>query len=275
MLHLACGVGDGIEDRHEIRAVLGRAIDLAVCIHPRIAPIRGDRVMQIGRGAAPVPERDNGIALDPLRPLRLGERQLAGGDAIGPVAEQLERALRVEAAYIAGHEHLGTARHQTALPGLRRILELTELLRDGPHSRRAERMAGLTGTGFDDVEPFSLALDLRQRKLVLSRHVQHGEPVDGRINLRRSGRIGRRNRCEIDDLARLSARLGQIDETVTANPDVVVRLGKIRDQVTPLIIGHDDLGELCGKIGRLRDHPDPGFRPARPRDRTAKRRRRP
>ena len=92
-----------IDDRHEIGAELGRPVDQAVGVDGRIAPIGRDLVMQIRLGCRPVPQRDDDVAFDALRPRRLGRRQLAGGDAIGPLAEQLQRALRVEPADVRGH----------------------------------------------------------------------------------------------------------------------------------------------------------------------------
>ena len=58
--------------------------------------------MQVVLLVHPVAQRDDDVALDALRPLRLGVRQLALGDAVGPVAEVLER----RAAEIAGQLQL-------------------------------------------------------------------------------------------------------------------------------------------------------------------------
>ena len=41
---------------------------------------------------------------------------------------------------------------------------------------------------------------------------------------------------------------------------MVVRAGQIRDHVAPLIIGHDNLDEPGGQVGRFRDHPNARFR---------------
>ena len=56
---------------------------------------------------------------------------------------------------------------------------------------------------------------------------------------------------------------GEVDQPVAAHPDLVFGFRQLGDQVAPLIVGHHDLGELGGKIGRFRDHPHARFRPAR------------
>ena len=86
-LHLEGDVLHRIEHRHHVGRVLGRAEDQAVGVDGRVALVAHRRVMQVGLRVRPVPHRDDGVALDALRPLRLGGRQFAGGDAVGPVAE--------------------------------------------------------------------------------------------------------------------------------------------------------------------------------------------
>ena len=92
-------------DRSHIRS----SRTAAVGIDRRIALVGRDQVVKIFLVVAPIPGRDHDIALDALRPRRLGARQLALGDAIGPVAEIFER----HAAEFAGEQ----IDHQSAPPG--------------------------------------------------------------------------------------------------------------------------------------------------------------
>ena len=72
----------GIEDRQDVGRVFGRAEHRAVGVDRRIAPVRSDQVVQIFLRVAPVPGRDDDVALEPLRPRRLVLGQLALGDAV-------------------------------------------------------------------------------------------------------------------------------------------------------------------------------------------------
>ena len=81
---------DRIEDGHEVRAVLRRPEERPVAVDRGIALVARDEVVQVMLLVHPVAQRDDDIALDALRPLRLGVRQLAFGDAVGPVAEILD-----------------------------------------------------------------------------------------------------------------------------------------------------------------------------------------
>ncbi len=109
-------LGLRIEHRQVVGGVFGRAVERAVGVDGRIALVGRDQVVQIFFGAAPIPFRDHDIALDALRPRRLGGRQLAIGDAVGPLAEIFER----HAAELAGkhvhHERRGLAATARAAP---------------------------------------------------------------------------------------------------------------------------------------------------------------
>ncbi len=86
-LHARGDALDRIENRHVVGAVLGRAIERPIGVDGGIALVGGDLVVQVGLGSRPVPYRDDDIALDSLRARRLGGRQLALGDPVGPIAE--------------------------------------------------------------------------------------------------------------------------------------------------------------------------------------------
>ena len=106
-----------IEDRHVVGRVFGRAVERPVGIDGRIAPVRGDQVVQVMLVGAPLPGGDDDVALDALRPRRLALRQLALGDAIGPVAEILERHAAELSGDAVGHHLAGLAGLDAAHPG--------------------------------------------------------------------------------------------------------------------------------------------------------------
>jgi len=88
----------------------------------------------------PIPGRHDDVALDALRPRRLGERQLAVGDAIGPVAEIFEW----NAAKFAGQWIDHQSRRLTGLdapnPCVFVAFELAQCRRDGPRRQLPELM---------------------------------------------------------------------------------------------------------------------------------------
>ena len=75
-----------IDHRHVVGARLERAVDRPVRVHGRIALVARDLVVQVRLRIGPVPHRDDDVALAALRARRRRGRQLAAGDAIGPVA---------------------------------------------------------------------------------------------------------------------------------------------------------------------------------------------
>src|SRR5215470_7678750 len=60
-----------VENRDPVSAFLGRPIDRTISIDRGIAIVGGDRVVQIGFVAAPIPQCDDDIALNALRSLGL------------------------------------------------------------------------------------------------------------------------------------------------------------------------------------------------------------
>ena len=101
-----------IEDRHVVGRIFRRAVERAVGVDRRIAPVRRDQVVQVLVRRRPVPGGDDDVALDALRPRRLVLRQLALGDAIGPVAEILVRHAAELAGEPVGHHLAGLARRR-------------------------------------------------------------------------------------------------------------------------------------------------------------------
>ena len=82
---------DWIEDRNVVRAVFRRTVERSVGVDGRVALVGRDQIVQVVLVVHPVAQRDDDVALDTLRPRWLRERQLALGDALGPVPEVLER----------------------------------------------------------------------------------------------------------------------------------------------------------------------------------------
>ena len=269
MLDVVSAMGDGIEHRHEIGALLGRAVDRAVGVDARIAFVAGDRVVEIVLLAPPFPAGDDDIAFDALRPRRLLEGQLAAGNAVGPVGEKRERLLRAEAPERHRHVLHCLTRLHAPCPGIRRVLEVAEILGKRAHALGAQRMAGLAGV-LERVDPVVLilhdfgdavALITAAGELALVGNLEERIPVHAGVVFRGRGLTRRRHRRQIDPLARRAFDLRRVDETVSAHPQAIVRLGKIGNDITALIIGDDDLGEFGGKLRCLGDHPDTGLGP--------------
>ena len=160
-----------------------------------MAAVARDQIVQVLLLVHPVAQRDDDVALDALRPLRLRVRQLALGDAVGPVAEVLERRI-AEVGQLAEHLLAGLARLHAPLPRL------------CPGGERAKR-CGMVRVDFwpswwQPMQPlFFIAvepLDLRRRvadaalavELLGGRDLQHRVPVDRRVVLRGGGRVRRR-----------------------------------------------------------------------------------
>ena len=87
--------------------------------------------MDKGLFCAPLPRRDDDVALDALRPRRLALRQLALGDAVGPFAEILERHAAELSGNPVDHELAGLPGGDAAHPRVRASLELAELRWNG------------------------------------------------------------------------------------------------------------------------------------------------
>ena len=253
------GVRFRIENGYQIRAVLGRCINLAIRIHSRIATVGRDLIMEVSGRSAPVPQCDHKIALDSLRPLGFREGQLTAGDTIGPIGKIFERNFRIESRDVAGHECPCPAGLEAPPPSLHGIRECAELLRNRSHPLCAQGVARLAGSRFDDVQPFTLALYLLQWELAALRHPKQRKPVKCRIILRRLRRCGRDHGLQVHGLARRGVYFRRVDESVTSHPNVVIPLRKLRYQITALIISDHNFRELGWKIRCLGNHPHTRF----------------
>ncbi len=113
-------VGLGVEDRNDVGRVFRRAEQWAIAVDRWVTPIGGDQVVEVVLVVAPVPGGDDEVALEPLRALRLIVRQLALGDAIGPVGEVFDRDGGELAGQDVHHQLAGLARLHPMHPGFGR-----------------------------------------------------------------------------------------------------------------------------------------------------------
>src|SRR4051794_12829524 len=90
--------------------------------------------------------------------------------------------------------------------------------------------------------------------------------VNGRIVLRRRGRVRRDGGPQIKLAAGFGLHLRRVDKAKAAHPDAIVGLWKVRNDVAPLVIGDHDLGHSDRQICRFRNDPHAGFWPVRARD---------
>ena len=179
MLHLGCGVADGIQNRHEIGRIFRRTVNLAARIDARIARVGGDFVMQISGVAAPFPFGDHNIALDSSGPFRFGERKLAFRNPRRPVGKQSDRAGRFERTDVTRHLRLRATRLDAPRPGVGGIRELVaEGFRQIARPGRAQRMTGDAAARLQGRKPSALTLHMADGKFGFRRHMQHRKPID-------------------------------------------------------------------------------------------------
>ena len=90
--------------------------------------------------------------------------------------------------------------------------------------------------------------------------MKHRIPVHAWIIF--GGRSGtrRRHRSQIEMLARSDLHSLRIDETVSTHPNVVVRLRKFRNNLTPPLIRDDHFGKLGRQFSGFCNDPYAGFR---------------
>ena len=246
-----------------VGGVFRRAVQQAVGIDRRVALVGRDQVVKILLLVAPIPGRHHDIALDPLRPRRLGDRQFALGDAVGPVAEIFQRHAGELARHRVDHQRRGLAGLDAPRPGFLATVEVAELRRDGPRRQLAELMTADAGLVLDRGQPIGLrqfvgnvALAV---ELIRGRNLQHREPINRRIILRGGRVVGRRRGGEVQTLARLAVDLGGIDQAIAAHPYFIFGFRQVRQHVAALVVGHHHLGKTGAEVVGFRDHPDAGF----------------
>ena len=198
----------------------------------------------------------------------LAMRQLALGDAVGPVAEILERRAAEVPGELVHHLLAGLARLHAAHPRLLARLELAERRRDRARGQLAQLMAADAADVLHLLEPVGLRDLLGDVALAAELALRPGSSASSTSRSPDSiapppPRSAPRTAVRLSSLPGSPSHLRRIDQTVAAHPDLVFGLRQIGDEVAALIVGDDDPGELGRQVGGLRDHPDAGFRPAR------------
>ena len=254
---------DGVQDRDEIGAVLGRPVERAVRVHGREATVAGDEIVQVVLLGHPVAEGDDDVPLHALGPGRLGERQLALGDAFGPVAEVGERRV-AQVRELAEHHLAGLPRLDAAAPRLGGGGEGAERRRNRARGGLAELMAADAARVLHRADPVGLrdaGRDAsRSAKLARRRDLQHRVPVDRGVVVRGGGLVGCDHRGDVQTLPRLRGRLGAVNQAIAPCPHLVACRRQIRHDEAAAVVGHDALDVADGQVPRFGNHPDAGLR---------------
>ena len=261
-----------VEDRHVVAGVLALTVERAVSVDRRITFVAGDQVMQILFRVVPVAQRDDDVALHTLRPRRRCPRQLALGDAFGPVGEIRERHAAQLARGEQDHVLAGLSGLDAADPCFLVRAALEVVCRNRAGRQLAELVAADAAVVFHHVEIIG-ELDVL-RCFFAAEHLglgdfHHRVPIDRRV-IARGGRCVRRGHgSQVKQLAGRALHLRRIDEAVAAHPHVIIGFRQIGDDIAALIVGDDDADETHRQIARFRDHPDAGLRPLRTGDHAA------
>src|SRR5271166_1214196 len=145
---------------------------------------------------------------------------------------------------------------------------MAELWRQIPRRVVAKLVAVAAAIGLDEIQPlllrleglrYAVALVAASREPALIRDLDYRGPVDRRIILCRGGEARRGFGGQIQDLARLARDLWRIDEAVAAHPHLVGCLREVRHDIPPSFVRDRHLGEAGSELGRLGNHPNPGF----------------
>jgi len=192
------------------------------------------------------------------------------GDPVTPVGVHRQHALAADLIETGTHPAARLAGLNPEVPRGFRVCGLTEdALWNLARGLVAHLMTAGAAVRVDDVaNPLALALDAGSNpvarrpgagEIAFGRHLQQREPVqrgivfDGRFLVRRDDGL------QVKVLPRCGFDFRRIHQPVAANPHIVVRLGKLRHQVTPLIVRDHDLDEFGRQVGGFGDHPDSRF----------------
>ena len=155
---------------------------------------------------------------------------------------------------------------------------MAQALGDLPRRFVPHLMTRPTAIRFQQVQPLTLALHILRNavafrpcagELALIRHAQQRKPIHGRIVFRRCLRVRCHHRSQVDYLSWSCLHRRGIHQPVTAHPQFVVRLGKLREHVTSAVIGDHDLDKFGGQVSRFCDHPYASLQPFRAGDHPA------
>src|SRR5262249_12064908 len=153
----------------------------------------GDFVVQVRQRRAPIPHRDDDVALPTLRALRRRGGEFTPGGPIGPVRGHLQRSLTSHLREPRAHRRTFLPRLDAAIPRRRRVLERAERLRNLTRRLAAKLVACRAGVSAHDVpDPLALALDVwrdavsrraRTGEVALWRQLKERQPVLRRVVL--------------------------------------------------------------------------------------------
>src|SRR5262249_25955934 len=171
---------------------------------------------------APLPPSDDDVALQALRPRRLGGGQLALLEPLRPVGEILERHAAEIAGELIGHLLTRLAGLDAAHPRLFVRLELAEAGRERARRLLPELVAADAADVLHLLEPVDLSELLGDvalaAELILARDLHHRVPVERRIIVRRRLVVRRGHGGEVQRLAPLPLLLPRVDEAVAPRP---------------------------------------------------------
>ena len=178
----------------------------AVRVHGRETAVAGDEIMEVVLLGHPVAEGDDDVPLHSLGTRRLGKRQLALGDAVGPIAEVRERRV-AEVRELAEHHLPRLTRLHAAPPGLGGRGERAQRRGNRARRRLADLMAPDAAGVLHRADPVGLGQAGRDAALAAElaggRDLQHRIPIDRRVVVRGGGLAGGDHRRDVQPLARL------------------------------------------------------------------------
>ena len=265
--NLAGGVAHRIEHRNVVGALLQRPVDGTVGVHGRIPAVRAHLVVEVRGAIGPIPQGDHYVAFDTAGS-RGRRRGFASLDPVGPVREHLQGPPPAQPVETPQHPGTGLARLNPSLPGRRSRFEVAKGLGDLPRRFVTQLVTGRARSRLEHPKPLSLVADSSRdavavfsgaRKLRLLRYVQEREPVPGRVVSGRGAVVGGCHGGEIEGGPRGSRLLLRVHQPVTTNPDIVVRVRQVREQVPTRIVRDHDADEPGWEVGGFGDDPDAGL----------------
>ena len=100
-------------------------------------------------------------------------------------------------------------------------------------------------------------------KGTLWRQIHKRIPVISGIVLRCRLEAGSDDRSQRQGLARHRFHWLRIHQAIASHPNLVIRLGQLRQQVPPSVIRHNDLAKLCRQVSGFRNPPHTRLRSLR------------
>ena len=243
------------------------AVQRTVRIQVRIALVGGDLVVHHRHRVAPSPHRQHDVA---FLPLRAGgrRRDLAGRDAVGPVGEQVQRALAPHAVQPGAHARSAPPHLHAVLPRVQGRVEVVHVQHRHLAGRDVAHLVAELVAVLQAIDPLGLmaygpadAVAVRPgaRELARGRHLQQRVPVVGGVDARGLLRRDRRGHREGHLVAGPRRLLRGIHEAVAADPQLVAGVRQVRHEEAPVVAGDHDLAKRGLEVAGLGDDPDAGL----------------